>query len=266
MKRRAIEIIAKEVRSQESGVRINPDSNSIPASGFQISGFRRNARFAIGSINRYYFNMIEVVLAMAIIAFGMTSILGLFPVGINASQNAIANNCGSDAVEQFMGYFKSYAETSMPPTTHFTSLFGTSSITGLLREQDQLATIRDAANTESQNFLNALRLNPANPAAPYSKIAGWQMYKSNYQALHSGQNPIYFVTQGQENTFPADFTAMIIAWKQPISSNVNLGTWRTISDSNYTQGAGLNIEISWPLEKSYADREKRYYYFEIKNP
>ena len=204
--------------------------------------------------------MIEVVLAMAIIAFGMTSILGLFPVGINASQNAIANNCGSDAVEQFMGYLKSYAETPMPPTTHFTSLFGTSSITGSLREQDQLAAIRGSADAESQAFLAALRLNPANPAAPYSKIPGWQMYKSNIPA-------IYFVTQGQENAFPADFAAMIIAWKQPVTSNVNLlGTWRSIPDNSYTQGAGLNIEISWPLEKSYADREKRYYYIEIKSP
>ncbi len=210
------------------------------------------------------FNMIEIVLAMAIIAFGMTSILGLFPVGINASQNAIANNCGSDAVEQFMGYLKSYAE--IPATTNFATLFGTSSATGLLKEKDQIPGVSDldtlrstAADVESNLFLTALRTNPAAPAAPYSKITGWQMYRSNQPA-------IYFVTQGEENAFPSDFAAMIIAWKQPISTNLTLGTWRLIPDNAYTQGAGLNMEISWPLEKSYADREKRCYYIEIKKP
>ena len=204
--------------------------------------------------------MIEVVLAMAIIAFGMTSILGLFPVGINASQNAIANNCGSDAVEQFMGYLKSYAETK---TANFTAVFGTSAGTGMLKERDQapdLKTLRSVAvaDAESKAFLTAFHANPATPASPYDRVTGWQMYRS-------GQPAIYFVTQGQEDSPNTDFAAMIIVWKQPISTNV---PWTTtpIVDSTYAQGAGLSMEISWPIEKIYAEREKRYYYIEIKKP
>ena len=56
--------------------------------------------------------MIEVVLAMAIIAFGMTSILGLFPVGLNALKASMAENSCSDAIDQVNGYLKNQAEFS----------------------------------------------------------------------------------------------------------------------------------------------------------
>ncbi len=39
-----------------------------------------------------YFNMVELALAMAVLAIGISSILVLFPVGINASTNARAND------------------------------------------------------------------------------------------------------------------------------------------------------------------------------
>ena len=50
--------------------------------------------------------MIEVALAMAIIAIGISSILVLFPVGINASKSAIADNNLADIAEYIFGYYK----------------------------------------------------------------------------------------------------------------------------------------------------------------
>ena len=43
-------------------------------------------------IRKHPFNMVEIALAMAIIAIGLSGILVLFPVGINASKSAIADN------------------------------------------------------------------------------------------------------------------------------------------------------------------------------
>ena len=39
---------------------------------------------------KHYFNMVEIALALAVLAIGMSSILVLFPVGINANKAAIA--------------------------------------------------------------------------------------------------------------------------------------------------------------------------------
>ena len=51
---------------------------------------------------RYNFNMVEIALATAVIAIGISSILVLFPIGINATRAAIEENCYSDAVETLL--------------------------------------------------------------------------------------------------------------------------------------------------------------------
>ena len=48
---------------------------------------------------RHGFNMVEVALALAIIAIGISSILVLFPVGANANKAAIANNNLADIAD-----------------------------------------------------------------------------------------------------------------------------------------------------------------------
>lgn len=55
---------------------------------------------------RHGFNMVEVALALAIIAIGISSILVLFPVGANANKAAIANNNLADIAEYMMSYIR----------------------------------------------------------------------------------------------------------------------------------------------------------------
>ena len=55
---------------------------------------------------RHYFNMVEIALALAVLAIGMSSILVLFPVGINANKSAIADNNLADIGEYLMGYLR----------------------------------------------------------------------------------------------------------------------------------------------------------------
>ena len=56
---------------------------------------------------RYNFNMVEIALATAVIAIGISSILVLFPIGINATRAAMEENCYSDAVETVTAFVKS---------------------------------------------------------------------------------------------------------------------------------------------------------------
>ena len=52
------------------------------------------------------FNMIEIVLALAVIAVGVISILGLFPVGMAASRDAMAIDYAANAADQFLHQFE----------------------------------------------------------------------------------------------------------------------------------------------------------------
>ena len=53
---------------------------------------------------KHGFNMVEVALALAVIGIGITSIMVLFPVGINANKAAIADNNTADVAEYLLGY------------------------------------------------------------------------------------------------------------------------------------------------------------------
>lgn len=207
------------------------------------------------TFSRYCFNMIEVALAMAIIAFGMTSILGLYPVGINASRNAIAENSSIDAVEQFAGYIKSRAESS---PSGFDSLF--SNAAGSLLPITGLPGVANI-DTATATFLDNFRLDRTT-----NQIAGFSLYRCPSSGC------IYFVVQGPEGSANCDFTGMLKVWRSPVGMSFRIDSTavtdpvRVNKDENYGWGGGLNIEISWPLQIPYAAREKRYYYVDVIRP
>lgn len=221
--------------------------------------------------NISFFNMIEIALAMAIIAFGMTSILGLFPVGLNACRNAVAENCAADSVEQFAAYLKGYAESSK---ANFESLFGTNATTGVYREPKPAAASIAVVN----DFLSAIvsGKNTAGGAfTPDAVASGWSIFYPD--AAHT--SGIYFSVMGPGNYLsPAsggvfsscDFAGMILVWKSPLKSyvpNPSGSAWILDVDANYERGAGLNVEISWPLGVAdYNARQKRTFYIEIVKP
>ncbi|MCI7644497.1 MAG: hypothetical protein MST10_09170, partial [Lentisphaeria bacterium] len=53
---------------------------------------------------RHHFNIIEVTLTVALLAFGFASIMGLFSVAVKSSRSANVINVSSDVVEQFTGF------------------------------------------------------------------------------------------------------------------------------------------------------------------
>ncbi len=225
--------------------------------------------------NICFFNMIEVALAMAIIAFGMTSILGLFPVGLNACRNSIAENCAADTVEQFSSYLKGYAGSSK---ANFETLLGTSAGTGYYNTNTNPmadAVTATAAQVAAKDFLDAI---VSGIAAPVYK--GWTIFPYDSATPPSCKN-IYFTVMGAGDYFhPAstkfptnDFSALIAVWKSPLTyyrPNDTLPLpdgWTQVTDDAYATGAALNIEISWPLDVAdYNARQKRTFYIEIVKP
>lgn len=62
---------------------------------------------------KLYFNMVEIVLAISILAFGFASVLGMFPVAIKAVRNSQAESVATDAVSDIHAYFCSLARVPM---------------------------------------------------------------------------------------------------------------------------------------------------------
>lgn len=218
----------------------------------------RTARAKPGDWLIARFNMIEVALAMAIIAFGMISVLALFPVGLTASRNAVAENYSADAADQFISYIRGFAGASRD---NYDELFvGGGS---LLRDVVPAAV---SANMDawSKAFLEALR--GVVPPTPVTE--GLNVFECTaFNPVDPARNQVFFITQGADNAAGLDFSAALVAWKKSLGTRVQAdGTWLNIIDDGFQHYAGLCVEISWPLEIAYSEREKRYYYIEIKRP
>ena len=58
-------------------------------------------------MKRFRFNMVEIALAIAVISIGLSAVLVLFPVGINATRAAMDENCYYDAAECVANFVRS---------------------------------------------------------------------------------------------------------------------------------------------------------------
>lgn len=178
------------------------------------------------------FNMVEVALALAVVGLGVTGIMSLFPVGINSAKDAIGDNYAADSADQLLHYMARVCDENWD-----TMIWDT------------------VGNTDT-----------GLPQAPPSISVGdvqsdWGTATSGniYDASKTGVTNVYGIKQKSGDV--EDFVAHIKIWKSPI---VVMDTTppRTIP---FSIAAALNIEISWPVGKPYAQRTKRHYYYEIYN-
>lgn len=233
--------------------------------------------------------MVEIALAMAIIAIGLSSILVLFPVGINANKAAIADNNLTDVAEYMISYMRAgcaaewrrIAENggtgSAVPSDYFFS-------NGMADELDDVTGGNNAY--------------PDDPADSRF-TASWTPFGSStdgttrlYRCTEPGSNGVFLFRQvsfltDQDGTAPIevpDFSAVIKIWKDDMDffvpyaystssipyrklsdagSGVNWSDLRNHLESHY--GKALCLELSWPAEVPYENREKRVFRFEIFN-
>jgi hypothetical protein len=174
------------------------------------------------------FNMIEVTLAIAVIAIGMVSIMGLFPIGLSANKDAMAKSYAAEAADEFLHYLEReirndwasyiteaspYIPTTKPSTTDF----------------------------------NIVTYN-ANQTVYGSGTDG--VYKS-IRFVDKNNNQIY-----NDGTDIMDFDAIILAWQEDID---------ILGAGNRNVGVKLVMEISWPAKVPYANRSKDEYVLELFN-
>ncbi len=181
-------------------------------------------------MKKQFFNMIEIMLALGVIAIGMSSILVLFPVGLNATNSATADNSVPDAALYFAGYL----ETS-------------------IRDQWQ----RSGTSPRSSTLLNGLPT--AKPGEPAS--IGWTNIP-NTPVFYCGTAGLFKYEQSHtvNGASVVDFAAEARVWRE---SNFIHVPGQAAPVSMTTGSAIIFIEVSYPLTKPYADREKQIYRFDL---
>jgi hypothetical protein len=177
------------------------------------------------------FNLIEVTLAIGILAIGATAVLALFPLGIDRNKSSIGENYCADAAGDIVSYIEGVAindwnNISVIPTV----------------KKD----IKSSSRYENDFTFGAL--------------LGGAIYKVT--DADSESSPMS--TDGNDGIYGIKFSSDPTASASSVVDFMGeIQLWRTDANSEIT--TGLYLEISWPVTMRYDLRNKNYYYIEIFN-
>ena len=181
------------------------------------------------------FNLVEIVLAMGAIAVGLVSIMALFPVGLNASRSAMAESYAAEAADQFLHWMQYKIDTTANGWSEYMVGGGSSEIgTGVPGAADKAFFADSAGNW----------YDPPNNTI-LQKTANDQIFK------------IVRETTGSTGDV-RDFEAIMALWRGSVTTPGG-----TTIGENYA--GSLNVEISWPAQLPYTERETATYVLELFN-
>lgn len=226
------------------------------------------------------FNMVEVMLAVVVIAVGLSSVFVLFPAGLTAHKAATADNSLADLAEFIFSSVKAQIDVECS----------------------------GEADDSSKKFKSGSWANFGNSAADAEVDVGnesdWKPVdilkkgtdsglKEDSLLQHKDKSNVFWVRQvsGPENDRFSDFSAIARIYVDRDKSNntncglekeffrdVKSGNMKMYDDLDFTDDADkkklkdarafilpLVLEISYPAEIEYARREKRYFRFEVFN-
>ena len=184
------------------------------------------------------FNMVEIVLALGVVTIGVISIMGLFPVGLTASRDAMAESYAAEAGDQFLHYFENWARQDWANRIVPNGVLPNSKPAG--DDDIDLGSSSPVNNTQGTLYNGA--------------TAG------KYKIIRYVDQPDSGGTADEyDSAFDIlDYEAIMLIWKE----QVELPNGTLIP---YDRAVVLNAEISWPAQLPYSQRTTSYYRLELFN-
>ncbi len=207
-------------------------------------------------IIRHNFNMVEIMLAVIVIALGLTSTFVLFPVGLNATKDAVAENQISDIGEELITSIHHYILPKMFNTV-FDKGFQFKSLDGL---KDYFYDPENTTANVKAYIENGVETPPGSEIGP----AFFELGKGVYLFYTTTQYLTAIATIKLDRNSDSGFEDEYF-----YSRN---GTFQKYSNLKSTTGDCINkfllpiiVEISWPANIPLAEREKRIFRFDMFN-
>lgn len=210
---------------------------------------------SIRQLQSQVFTLVEITMAIAIIGIGMAGVMALLPVGFYASRDSIADNYSSDMSEQFLHVIAQQC---------------------LMYEGVNGATAdgwKDfILDTGSSKYIPTSKPTPVQTAPNYSNMvfgdtaADTDSYDD--MGLYSSSPAGVYYSEARAGDI-LDFKGEIALWQEQVICDTNNdgdGTDSGEYEIPYKNATRLCLEISWPFDKPYDQREKRYYVYELFNP
>lgn len=187
-----------------------------------------------------YFNLVEIVLAMAVLTVGIAGVVALIPVGLNSYRDAMADNDGAQNAEAMLKIMESYF-------TRSSSSF-------------------NVISTLPAKKFNKDDDDEINDSLPKDTSSGWNLESGGFYRVDESVGLYGFASPDLEK---ADFIAHALVWTEPVNIlKWDAGASEWVVDTPSGTGNNvvrLNVELSWPVAKPYKQRETRLFVLEIYN-
>ena len=204
-------------------------------------------------IIKHYFNLIEIALAVAIIAVGMSSIMVLFPVGTNAANAAAADNMIPDVADYVLSYLECRTQAEWRNASGVAQ--ANSFIGNLAGKLEDLSGDDEGGDDSKWSDISDTNLSSR-------QLDGKTVFRFKQT---------YEINADGENVKVSDFSAVIRVWAEKVpfrlrKTDGSAGAYDAgDTDSASSYAIALCAEISYPAEKPYAEREKYTFRREIYN-
>ncbi|OGV65199.1 MAG: hypothetical protein A3K19_24205 [Lentisphaerae bacterium RIFOXYB12_FULL_65_16] len=204
------------------------------------ASFRRGPQDCGSGVRAHGFNLIEVVLGLGLIAIGLLSAVGAFPMCLNATRDSIAESYASESADQLLHV-----------------------LAAVLKTPDE-----DGHYENWDDYGRQLPYDKPSSTEPYSwTTLSWLSGDTVTFRCGGTDNQFYFVEQKPAGAKSCDFTGVYRVWKTAVKYSVyqdGVGWTEATADDGIA--IGLNMEISWPANVPYERRAKALYHLEVYKP
>jgi type II secretory pathway pseudopilin PulG len=191
--------------------------------------------------------MIEVLLALGVIAIGAVSVMALFPYGFASSRDSVAESFAGDSADQFLHWFAAQTRTNWA---------GYAGDTTQLPSTKPPPPLPPPTGTGFETDSGAWE-------ASSTTITPNLLYRK-----HGSDAGVLKVTFQRGDAPPiVDFSGVYRIWREAVTVPYLTATGASGETTLATDVAvAINLEASWPAELPYQRRQKAVYRLEVFKP
>lgn len=224
------------------------------------------------------YNLVEVILALGVMAIGVVSVMALFPIGANASRDASMETYAANVADEMLQFIKyrlkevNAGDTQSAIDGRWNALVGSGGLITSNKLGDDapswnMANVSDLDNTDIWNTPGSMFGTVFNDSHTiYQSQSDPQLFQLLSHHNPAGRNLGYTDADNPENDFATnvDFRAIANIWKEQIVMDPT----QNGSDYEvpYSEGVRIILRVSWPAEIPYSARQKADYVLEVFKP
>lgn len=209
------------------------------------------------------YNLVEVILALGVVAIGVVSIMALFPIGASATRDAAMETYSSNAADEMFHMLQFMALNDGNTLDNSWKKW--------IEENDQVGISKPNYTDENTDKSKWKRLGDATKGVDgnifqHKNDKGVFLLISHHDSKAKADADLADAGDSEDDdtiTYEkVDFRAVVLAWKEKVREDPEDAS----KDIDFDEAAKLVIEVSWPEEMPYAARQKRYFSYEIAKP